>query len=53
MKNCKFCNAELEENSTVCPSCGKENAEEVETVREEIPAETAVQESAPADWPFA
>ena len=45
MKNCKFCNAELEENSTVCPSCGKENEEEVETVREEIPAETAVQEA--------
>ena len=44
--NCKFCNAELEEEVTLCPQCGKENAEEVtEVVAEEIPAEeTAVEE---------
>lgn len=23
--NCKFCNAELESNSSVCPACGKDN----------------------------
>ena len=27
--NCKFCNAELPEEVTLCPACGKENAEEV------------------------
>lgn len=30
MEKCKFCEAELEENSTVCPVCGKDNAEETE-----------------------
>ena len=28
MKKCKFCNAELPDGSTVCPSCGKDNAAE-------------------------
>ena len=27
--NCKFCNAELPEEVTLCPACGKENAEEI------------------------
>ena len=27
MEKCKFCQADLAENSTVCPSCGKDNAE--------------------------
>ena len=26
--NCKFCNAELPEEVTLCPACGKEKAEE-------------------------
>lgn len=26
--NCKFCNAEMEDGVTVCPSCGKDNAPE-------------------------
>ena len=26
MKHCSFCNAEMPEDSTVCPSCGKDNA---------------------------
>ena len=37
MKTCKFCQAELAENETVCPSCGKDNAEEV--AAEEAPVE--------------
>ena len=35
---CKFCNAELEEGTTLCPDCGKENLEEV---TEEIAVEPA------------
>ncbi len=35
--NCKFCNAELEENVTLCPICGKENAEDAETVSAQMP----------------
>lgn len=35
--NCKFCEAELAEGVTLCPACGKENAEEI--VTEEIPDE--------------
>ena len=27
MENCKYCQAELPENTTVCPACGKDNAE--------------------------
>ena len=27
MEKCKFCEAELEENSSLCPACGKDNAE--------------------------
>ena len=52
---CKFCNASLEEGVTLCPECGKENAEELETVAaeevavEEIPAEEAVAEETPVE----
>lgn len=46
--NCKFCNAELEEQNMICPVCGKDNAEEEQqTVSEEIAAlaeETAEEE---------
>lgn len=38
MEKCKFCDAELEEGVTLCPSCGKDNAEEA--VAEETVAET-------------
>ena len=34
--NCKFCNAEMEEGVTLCPACGKENAEEVTETAEEV-----------------
>ena len=35
MEKCKFCQAELEEDVTVCPSCGKDNAKVEETVAPE------------------
>lgn len=28
MEKCKFCQAELPENTTLCPACGKDNAQE-------------------------
>jgi len=43
--NCKFCNAELEEGLTLCPACGKENAEEVlQPAAEETPQEFTEEE---------
>lgn len=39
MKKCKFCQEELAEDSTVCPNCGKDNAEEEVTAAEEAAAE--------------
>ena len=52
--NCKFCQHPLEEGNSVCPGCGKDNAEEVlteEIVTEEIPTvvDPAVQESAQSE----
>lgn len=38
--NCKFCQHELEEGVTLCPNCGKENAEPVEDTRVEAPETT-------------
>lgn len=52
MEKCKFCEAELEEGVTLCPSCGKDNAEEVaaeETVTEETVAGEAVTEETAAE----
>lgn len=50
MEKCKFCQAELEEEVTVCPSCGKDNAEAEETaaIEETAPeAEETVETAAP------
>ncbi len=57
MEKCKFCQAELAEESTVCPACGKDNAQieeeaVVETAEEttaETPSEEKPQEAAPAE----
>ena len=53
MEKCKFCQAELAENGTFCPNCGRNNAEDVqETVAAaeetvvETPAEAAAQQTA-------
>ena len=45
MEKCKFCQAELADNGTFCPSCGKNNAE-VESAAEEIVKEETVAEEA-------
>lgn len=45
--NCKFCNAELEEENSVCPACGKDNAEEAaQELLEAAEPETAETEEA-------
>lgn len=55
MKTCKYCQAELAENGTFCPSCGKDNSEvveetaapglaEQEAVTEEVAAPAAAEE---------
>lgn len=46
MEKCKFCEAELEENSSVCPKCGKDNAEAPEAA---VTAEAPASEPAPAE----
>ena len=44
MSKCKFCQAEMAENGSFCPVCGKNNTEEVteETVASEMPAEKEI-----------
>jgi N utilization substance protein B len=49
--NCKFCEAELPEGVTLCPACGKENADEL--IAEEISAEEMVQEEELTEEKFA
>lgn len=49
--NCKFCQHPLEEGNSVCPGCGKDNAEEVMTEEmavEETPVEETPVEETPA-----
>ena len=54
MEKCKFCDAQLEEGSTICPSCGKDNAVQEAPV-EEVPAAEVVaeQETAEVEQPVA
>ena len=55
MDKCKFCQAELAENGTFCPSCGRDNAEEAiiteeaAPAAEEVTAETTPAEAVPAE----
>ena len=44
---CKFCHAQMEEGTTLCPVCGKDNTEEAEaTAPQEETAEKVVTEAA-------
>lgn len=48
MEKCKFCQEELEENSTLCPHCGRDNAQqEPEAAPEAVPQE--LQEESPVE----
>lgn len=51
MAKCKYCQAELAENGTFCPNCGRDNAEpETAPVEETIPVqESAAEETASAE----
>lgn len=62
MEKCKYCQAELADNGTFCPNCGRNNAEEENSaeaaapVEETVTAETEKQtaeEAAPAQTPAA
>lgn len=48
MEKCKFCQADLEENNTVCPACGKENAAPEEMVQPETESRDAGEVNAEA-----
>lgn len=45
MEKCKFCQAELAENGTFCPSCGRNNAEEEIVLEETVTEATAAEET--------
>ena len=49
MEKCKFCDAQLEEEVTLCPNCGKDNAEMEASAEETAEAEVTVQETAEAE----
>ncbi len=46
MEKCKFCQADLAENGTFCPNCGKNNAEEEIVMEEAAVAEPPAEEAA-------
>lgn len=45
---CKFCHAQMEEGTTLCPACGRDNAEAPETA-EDTAAETAPETASDAE----
>lgn len=47
MKKCRYCQADMEEGSTVCPNCGKENVEDT-PAEEAAPAEASAPTEEPA-----
>lgn len=44
MENCKFCGSALPEDTSVCPACGKDNAENVETAQTDNAPQTLEEE---------
>ena len=50
MEKCKFCQADLAENGTFCPNCGRNNAEEEIVTEETVPvAEETPEETTPVE----
>lgn len=51
MKNCKYCGAEMEDDQTLCPACGKEQEEAAPEIaaEENVPEETSVEEALPEE----
>lgn len=49
MKKCKYCQADLEENTTLCPSCGRDNAAEEAPVTGGETAPVSAEETASAE----
>ena len=45
---CKFCHAQMEEGTALCPACGRDNAEAPETA-EDTAAETAPETASDAE----
>lgn len=43
--NCRFCNAEMEDGTVICPSCGEDNTEKETPVEETSVEETPVEET--------
>lgn len=49
MSKCKFCQAELEEDSLICPSCGGDNSPASDAEPAAVEETTAVEETAPVE----
>ena len=50
MKKCKYCQADLEENTTLCPSCGRDNAAEEAPVTDGETAPVSAEETVPVSY---
>ena len=49
MEHCKFCGAELKEGTTVCPSCGRDNADVTQEVLEQEAENVTCEAQEPAE----
>ena len=49
MEHCNFCGAELKEGTTVCPSCGRDNADVTQEVLEQEAENVTCEAQEPAE----